>query len=147
MGLRFPELSMARNLFSTSKTKYRWTVTTVVAMGTLVDYRRDHGSVMVWLNIQEKTLESGLVTWRSIKGVDLRRELQARAHRFSLVLAGATRSDSIASPPTLTPRNHQAMGPTSETTLRVLDPWPMWGKQGDKGVRGQGRLRLLGSWT
>lgn len=65
-------------------------------------------------------------------GVDLERGFQARAHGLSCVLAGATRSDSIAFPRILTPINRRAMGQTSETTLRVLDPWQMWGEQGPR---------------
>ena len=38
-------------------------------------------------------------------------------------------------PPTPTPANHQAMGRTSETTLRARDPWRMWGERGAQGVR------------
>lgn len=63
-------------------------------------------------------------------GVYLNKGFQVRTHRISSVLAGATRSDSIAFPRILTPINRRVTGQTSEITSKVLDPWQTWGEQG-----------------
>ena len=60
---------------------------------------------------------------------------------LSLILAGATRSGSIVSPPVPTPANHQATGWTSETILRALAPWQTWGEWG---ARASGMTKALG---